>query len=231
MRTMPDSLRCLFSWRLQIWCINLWASGAISRRRSGSAFLRWGLIAWRYQAITWTNIDWSSKPSLCSMAFTRGQFNQKRKNLICYMSSQMILLKSLSHPQQPFYVCAPANRRRRYNVTLSLIGSAHTQKGVCAPANRRRRYNVTLSLISWAHTQNDPCIPQAHERSKWAHDVKTLALSIPMCIFPEVLHVPRQTPVSIHDCCTHRMTTEDSVSASHLSDIHILVDHGTSALH
>ena len=25
------------------------------------------------------------------------------------------------------------------------------------PANGRRRYNVTSSLIGWAHTQNDPC--------------------------------------------------------------------------
>ena len=24
-------------------------------------------------------------------------------------------------------------------------------------ANERRRYNVTASLIGWAHTQNDPC--------------------------------------------------------------------------
>ena len=26
------------------------------------------------------------------------------------------------------------------------------------PANKRRRYNVTSSLIGWAHSQNDPCI-------------------------------------------------------------------------
>ena len=25
------------------------------------------------------------------------------------------------------------------------------------PANERRRYDVTSSLIGWAHTQNDPC--------------------------------------------------------------------------
>ena len=31
------------------------------------------------------------------------------------------------------------------------------------PVNRRRCYNVTLSLIGWAHTQNDPCtITPAH---------------------------------------------------------------------
>ena len=26
------------------------------------------------------------------------------------------------------------------------------------PANERRRYNVTSSLINWAHSQNDPCM-------------------------------------------------------------------------
>ena len=26
------------------------------------------------------------------------------------------------------------------------------------PANGRRRYNVTSSLIGWAHTQSDPCL-------------------------------------------------------------------------
>ena len=30
---------------------------------------------------------------------------------------------------------------------------------VC-PANERRRYNVTSSHIGWAHTQNDPCISE-----------------------------------------------------------------------
>ena len=27
------------------------------------------------------------------------------------------------------------------------------------PANERRRYNVTSSLIGWAHSQNDPWYP------------------------------------------------------------------------
>ena len=26
------------------------------------------------------------------------------------------------------------------------------------PANERRRYIVTSSLIGWVHTQNDPCL-------------------------------------------------------------------------
>ena len=30
------------------------------------------------------------------------------------------------------------------------------------PANERRRYNVTSSRIGWAHTQNDPCIIHFH---------------------------------------------------------------------
>ena len=76
----------------------------------------------------------------------------------------------------------PANERRRYCVTSSLIGWAHTQIDPCydthslslfyspawiyhsavvsilimRPANERRRYYVTSSLIDWAHTQIDP---------------------------------------------------------------------------
>ena len=34
--------------------------------------------------------------------------------------------------------------------------SAKIILGMC-PANERRRYNVTPSLIGWAHAQNDPC--------------------------------------------------------------------------
>ena len=56
-----------------------------------------------------------------------------------------------------------ANERRRYNVTLSLIGWTHAQNdpwgiilGV-GSANERRRYNATSSLIGWTHAQNDPC--------------------------------------------------------------------------
>ena len=45
----------------------------------------------------------------------------------------------------------PANERRRYKVTLSLIGWAHTILGL-HPANERRRYKVTPSLIGWAQT-------------------------------------------------------------------------------
>ena len=53
----------------------------------------------------------------------------------------------------------PANERRRYIVTSSVIGWALTQNDLLymRPANERRRYNVTSSLIGWAHTQNYPC--------------------------------------------------------------------------
>ena len=79
-------------------------------------------------------------------------------------------------------IMRPANERRRYKVTSSLIGWAHTQIDPCydthslslfcspawiyhsavvsilimRPANERRRYYVTSSLIDWAHTQIDP---------------------------------------------------------------------------
>ena len=35
------------------------------------------------------------------------------------------------------------------------------------PANKRRRYNVTSSLIGWGHTQNDPCIIPTHS-TQWS---------------------------------------------------------------
>ena len=36
------------------------------------------------------------------------------------------------------------------------------------PANGRRRYIVTLSLIGWAHTQNDPCIYSMWMSALWS---------------------------------------------------------------
>ena len=44
----------------------------------------------------------------------------------------------------------PANERRRYKVTPSLIGWAQILG--LRPANQRRRYKVTPSLIGWAQT-------------------------------------------------------------------------------
>ena len=35
------------------------------------------------------------------------------------------------------------------------------------PANGRRRYIVTASLICWAHAQNDPCAVIALEITEW----------------------------------------------------------------
>ena len=57
-----------------------------------------------------------------------------------------------------FVYMHPANERRRYIVTSSLIGWVHTQH----PANERRRYIVTLSLIGWVHTQHP-----ANERRRY----------------------------------------------------------------
>ena len=34
------------------------------------------------------------------------------------------------------------------------------------PANERRRYNVTSSLIAWAHTQGDRCLPYDNNEHK-----------------------------------------------------------------
>ena len=46
------------------WGVNsLWPRDAIWRQTSGSYWLRQWLVAWRHQAITWTNVDWSSVKS------------------------------------------------------------------------------------------------------------------------------------------------------------------------
>ena len=45
--------------------------------------------------------------------------------------------------------------------TLIIPFSDITYSGIIllmCPANERRRYNVTSSLIGWANKQNDPCI-------------------------------------------------------------------------
>ena len=49
------------------------------------------------------------------------------------------------------------------------------------PANERRRYDVTSSLIGWVHTQNDPCglevkLDWFQEKHKWNLVVLTSAL-------------------------------------------------------
>ena len=46
----------------------------------------------------------------------------------------------------------------------------HSQR--MRPASEGWRYNVTLSLIGWAHTQNDPCIQKQghpHPRCQWVN--------------------------------------------------------------
>ena len=48
---------------------------------------------------------------------------------------------------------------------LTLPSRSTTMPGIIlcmCPANERRRYNVTSSLIGWAHTQNDPWMPLTH---------------------------------------------------------------------
>ena len=48
----------------------------------------------------------------------------------------------------------------RNNMPISINVVPDDEPGIILythPANERRRYNVTSSLIGWAHTQNDPC--------------------------------------------------------------------------
>ena len=46
------------------------------------------------------------------------------------------------------------------------------------PANERRHYNLTLSLIGWAHSQNDPCLYWLNDR--WCTTISLNFLQI-MC--------------------------------------------------
>ena len=55
--------------------------------------------------------------------------------------------------KEVFLGIGSAIERRRYTVTSSFIGWAHTL-GI-GSANERRRYIVTSSLIGWAHTKNE----------------------------------------------------------------------------
>ena len=42
---------------------SLWPSDTLWRQRSGSTLAQVMVVAWRHQAITWTNVDWSSVKS------------------------------------------------------------------------------------------------------------------------------------------------------------------------
>ena len=64
----------------------------------------------------------------------------------------------------PFCRSALKLRSSRYGIMRAGGFSALTIAGIILymrPANERRRYIVTPSLIGWAHTQNDPCLNYA----------------------------------------------------------------------
>ena len=49
--------------------------------------------------------------------------------------------------------------RQKYYISYNMLISLLSGIFLCmCPANERQRYNVTLSLIGWAHTQNYPCV-------------------------------------------------------------------------
>ena len=53
------------------------------------------------------------------------------------------------------------------------------------PANERRRYSLTPSLIGWVHTQNDPCkCMSLLITNKMAFDMYILGLVLNICINP-----------------------------------------------
>ena len=95
-----------------------------------------------------------------------------KMSVICLSPIVLVIVVSACAIQQGLH---PANERRRYFVTTSLIGWAkawnqpysnigyydscrHSDTGIILyvlPANKRWCYIVTWSLIGWVHTQND----------------------------------------------------------------------------
>ena len=65
----------------------------------GQHWLRYWLVAWRHQAITWTKVDLSSN-GFCGIQI-RANSQEVLMNLIHNMCSKITLLKSLSHFQGP----------------------------------------------------------------------------------------------------------------------------------
>ena len=55
--------------------------------------------------------------------------------------------------------------KKRFNKTQILINT-HCPGIILymRPANARRRYSATPSLIGWAHTDNDPCLQVTHSK-------------------------------------------------------------------
>ena len=64
------------------------------------------------------------------------------------------------------------------------------------PANERRRYNVTSSLIGWAHTQNDPwCVPTNTVDMDGSSDHVNLSLRADISTHVEWTSIPRVLPL------------------------------------
>ena len=107
----------------------------------GQHWLRWWFVAWGHQDISWTNVDFSLR--LCSICL-RAISLQVFKLLFCIMG-------------------------------LKLNQSAGLILGL-RPANERRRYKVTSSLIGWAQTWNQPWVSRLVP-SQWETSLQSNAIS------------------------------------------------------
>ena len=111
---------------LYVWCI--------------VGFVRWVCLTWR---VTWLLMSLWGK----CQGISRHEIDQ------IYPEYCRIISASFN-PLHPFFQI----HHLIFKIPFSRIPG---QRSFCVcPANERRRYNVTSSLIGWAHTQNDPCSPR-----------------------------------------------------------------------
>ena len=75
-------------------------------------------------------------------------------NWLIYWSNELCVIK-------PFLTTDTTSRLNIENMMFLMPHLISPGIILCMhPANERRRYIVTSSLIGWVHTQNDPCIPE-----------------------------------------------------------------------
>ena len=74
---------------------------------------------------------------------------------------------------------------------LVLIGHHLSGINLCMrPANGRRRYIVTSSLIGWAHMQNDPCLSnQWQSRSVTSYISKSISPLVKMAAVSQTIYL------------------------------------------
>ena len=105
-----------------------------SRKKNPRPGLCWSCCGQRHSVCQWCSCFSQTE---CLQIF----------NALLVAIIRKILWSSHSHKHQRQWWC-------HWDIDL-----LHTQGLLCMrPANERRRYTITSSVIGWAHTQNDPCI-------------------------------------------------------------------------